>query len=70
MAGTRRYTLDMGEKFDGLLQDLANAKETTKSEIIRRAVASYAYFSDEVSAGRKVAVSDGNGNIVKEVVLP
>ena len=47
-----RFTLDVGEKFDKLLRNLAKEKEITKSELIRRAPASYTYLdSDEARRG-------------------
>jgi hypothetical protein len=65
-----RYTIDLGEKFDKLLTDLAQSKEITKSELVRRAVASYAYFDEERTAGNRISVVDDKNKTVKEVVLP
>lgn len=65
------YTIDLGPKFDDLLTNLARTKETTKAEIIRRAVASYAYLQDHTkSEGLKVSITDTNDRVVKDVVLP
>lgn len=65
-----RYTIDLGEKFDELLTALAKGKDITKSEIIRRAVASYAYLAKETEEGRRVSITDAGDRIVKDVVLP
>jgi len=65
-----RYSIDLGSKLDKLLDDLSKRNETTKSEIIRRAVASYAYLDEERKAGRKLSIVDDKDRIVKEVVLP
>ena len=65
-----RYTLDLGEKLDRLLEELSKAHTTTKSDVIRRAVASYAYLDAERNAGRKLVVTDEHSNTVKEIVLP
>jgi len=66
----RRFTMDMGPKFDKVLTDLAESKEIPKSEIIRRAVASYAYLSDAREAGKKINLIDEQNKTVQEVVLP
>ena len=70
MNNTKRYTIDFGEKFDTLLSELALTKETTKSEIIRRAVAYYAFLEKEREAGNKVSITDGQFHVLKEVILP
>jgi predicted transcriptional regulator len=65
-----RYTIDFGEKFDKLLDGLASAQETTKAEIIRRAVASYAYLNHERDEGHRLQIVDDLAKTTKEVVLP
>ena len=68
-----RYTMEVGEDFDRLLSELAKAKDTTKSEVIRRAVASYAYLDGQVRAGgnhNKVSITTEDDRVVKDVVLP
>ncbi len=67
---TKRLTLDLGPNLDHLLVDLADADSTTKAEIIRRALASYAYFKKQKAAGNQVAITSSEGAVVKEVVLP
>lgn len=65
-----RYTIDVGEKFDALVTSTAEAEETTKSEIIRRAIACYTYLKEQAVDGKKVAITDASGAVLKEVVLP
>ena len=65
-----RYTVDFGEKFDRLLTELARSDETTKSEIIRRAVAAYSYLRSEAHDGKKVSITNAQDQVVKDVVLP
>jgi hypothetical protein len=65
--------MEVGEDFDRVLSELAKAKDTTKSEIIRRAVASYAYLDGQVRAGgnhKKVSITTEDDRVVKDVVLP
>jgi predicted transcriptional regulator len=64
-----RLTIDVGTEFDGLLSELAKEKESTKAEIIRRAVASYAYLKKH-AADNKVSITDADNKVLKDVVLP
>lgn len=67
-----KYTVDFGEQLDKQLEQLAKTKGTTKAEVMRRAIASYDYLVRQVdeSKGMKIAVSDRNDKVVKEIVLP
>lgn len=65
-----RYTIDVGEKFDEILTKLARSNETTKSEIIRRAVASYSLLTEQTTDGRKVSITDGQDRVLKDILLP
>ena len=65
----RRYTLDLGEKFDDLLSHLADSQETTKTDAIRRAVAVYAFLVQQAAEGNKLSITDQQGQVLKEVVL-
>lgn len=65
-----RFTVDFGENFDKLLTDLAAEKQTTKAEIIRRAVASYAVLNQNTSDGKKVSITDERDRVIKDIVLP
>ena len=67
-----RYTIDFGKRFEILLEKLAEDRGVTKSEILRRAVASYDYLirnADDAS-GRKVSITDAADKVLKDVVLP
>lgn len=65
----RRFTMDLGPKFDKVLTDRAESKEIPKSEIIRRAVASDAYLSDARESGKKINLIDEQAKTVQEVIL-
>ncbi len=67
-----RYTIDMGEDVVKVLGDLATKKGTTKSEIIRRALASYNYLTQNAppEEGKKVSITDQQDRVLKDVVLP
>ncbi len=65
-----RMTLDMDDKFNQTLADLAQG--STKAEVIRRAIQSYKYFKSEVngSDGKRISIRDAAGNVLNDVVLP
>jgi hypothetical protein len=66
-----RLTLDIDDKFNQSLTELANG--TTKAEVIRRAVATYQYLKSQVpdqSSGKRVSITDADGNVQKDVILP
>jgi N-acetylglutamate synthase/N-acetylornithine aminotransferase len=66
-----RFTIDIDDKFNDTLTNLANGG--SKAEVIRRAVASYQYFKSEVpnaQSGKRISITDANGNVQKDVVLP
>ena len=68
-----RYTIDVGDKFDSILKELSVANETTKSEIIRKAVALYSYLSQELEnkeRGKKLSITDREDRVLKDIVLP
>ncbi len=67
-----RYTIDLGEKFEELLRELSREKGVTKSEVIRRAVASYGYLVRQSIAhpGTKVSITTADDKVMKDVVLP
>lgn len=66
-----RYTIDVGDKFDGIITELAKEEDTTKSEIIRRSVAVYGLLKSEVKdRSKRVAIVASDGTVLKEVVIP
>ena len=72
MGDMKRLTIDVGSKIDARLTALAETKQTSKAEVIRNAIATYAYLDKEVNGpeGHRVAVADADGKVVKEVILP
>jgi hypothetical protein len=66
-----RLTLDIDDKFNKNLTEMAIG--STKAEVIRRALASYQYLKSQVpdqSSGRRVSITDAQGNIERDVILP
>lgn len=65
-----RLTVDVADSLDKLLTDQAQAKGITKTELIRRAVASYATLNSELARGRRVTIADNEDRVLKEIVIP
>lgn len=65
-----RYRLTVNEQFDILLARAACLRGTSKAEVIRRAVALYAFLKNEIKIpGRKISFTDQNDNVLQDVVL-
>lgn len=66
-----RLTVQFPEKTSEMLSDLADREEVSKTEILRRALALYKYLETEVQKGkgRKIAITDEDDKILKEIVI-
>jgi len=67
-----RYTIELTPEFDKLLSDLAKEKHSTKSDVLRKAVAAYQYLNRQVDVetGTKVSITNSDDRVLKDVVLP
>jgi len=68
-----RYTMDIDDDFDGVLNELQTVTgKKSKASLIRDAIASYAFFKKEQKQGRGIAITDGANSVhvVKGVQLP
>ena len=65
-----KYTIEIGAEADRQLGRVSSEKGTSKAEIMRRALATYVYLSDETVQGNKVAIKDKNRQNERELVLP
>jgi predicted DNA-binding protein len=63
-----KYTIDFGDEFEAVLRRLAKKKSLTKADVLRRAVATYDYLLSQDDL--KVALTDKENKVVKEMVLP
>lgn len=66
---TKRLTLDVGTRFDTILTEQADSASTSKADIVRRAVLTYAYLRNAANSGDKVSIVAADGTI-KELILP
>jgi hypothetical protein len=66
-----RFTIDIDDRFNETLTNLADGG--SKADVIRKAVASYKYLKSEVpntQSDKRISVTDSNGVVLKDVVLP
>jgi predicted transcriptional regulator len=65
-----KLTIEFSDKMNEILNDLANEKEITKVDVLRRAVALYKYLdSEQKDASKRVSITQ-DGKAVKDIVLP
>ena len=65
-----RLTVQFPEATSEILADLSAQDQVSKTEILRRALAVYKYLEKETRGGkRKVAITDENGKVVKEILI-
>jgi predicted transcriptional regulator len=67
-----KLTIKFDDKVNKMLEELSERKDTTKVDIIRRALATYKYLDDETLEGdKRVSVTSAKEDkILKDVVLP
>jgi Arc/MetJ-type ribon-helix-helix transcriptional regulator len=65
-----RITIEFPEQIDKILKELAEKGETSKVDVLRRALALYNYVNKEVKEkDLKLAVADNEDKILKEIIL-
>ena len=65
-----RITIEFPEQVDKILRELAEKGDTSKVDVIRRALALYNYVNKEVKEKNlKLTVADEEDKILKEIVL-
>jgi predicted transcriptional regulator len=63
-----RLSLDMSPEANQLLEQLATANGTTKSNVMRRALTLFHLSSDAKSQGKRVCILDQRGEVITEIV--
>ncbi len=67
-----KLTIKFDDSINKILVDLAQRKNTTKVDIIRRALAAYKYLDDETHEGdKRISVTSAKEDkIIRDVILP
>lgn len=70
MAKNERLALRVSDAFLSGLDQLSEEEQSSRADVIRRAVALYAFARDEARQGRKLGffTEEGGRQVVKEVV--
>jgi predicted transcriptional regulator len=66
---TTRLNINVSDDTARALKDLAERRETSVTDIIRRAVGVYKFVEDEVDAGRKIQAVDSD-TVTTLMLLP
>jgi hypothetical protein len=65
---TVRVNLDMSPEANELLENLAVEHGTTKSQILRKAVALYHVAAEAKAMGNRIGVIDQDKNLISEII--
>lgn len=66
-----RFTIDTDQQFDQNLDELVKVTGGTKADVLRKALATYKYLKTEnQDSQNKVSITDKNGVVLKDVILP
>lgn len=65
-----RLTIEFPDSVNEILKELAQKDETTKVDVLRRALAIYYYVHKEAKEkGRKLSITDDEDTIIKDIVF-
>lgn len=65
-----RLTIEFPEQVNEVLKDLAKKDETTKVDVLRRALALYNYLHKEaIDKNLKLSITDDQDKVIKEIVF-
>lgn len=66
-----RMTIEFSKQVDDLLKELAKKNNTTRVEVLRRALSLYDYVEKETSKeqNRRLSITDED-KIIKDIILP
>ena len=66
-----RMTIEFPDQINEILNQLAEKDQTTKADVLRRALALYNFVHKEaVDKNMKLSVTDDNDKILKDIVFP
>jgi len=69
MAGDMvRLSLDLSPQANTVLESLASSQHTTKSDVLRKAIALVQVAEEARQANRKIGVFDSQANVFSEIV--
>ena len=63
-----RLSLDLSPQANTVLESLASSQHTTKSDVLRKAIALVQVAEEARQANRKIGVFDAQANVFSEIV--
>jgi predicted transcriptional regulator len=64
-----RLSVQFDDRLSKILEDIANEKKTSKTDILRRAIATYSALEKEITSDGIILVQK-DGQVVKQLVIP
>jgi hypothetical protein len=65
-----RLTIEFPESVDKIIKELAKKNQTTKVEVLRRALSLYYYVRNETEGSdQKLSITDKDDKIVKDLIF-
>ncbi|MBM3237047.1 hypothetical protein FJZ31_12215 [Candidatus Poribacteria bacterium] len=65
-----RLTIEFPDKVNDILKELAKKDQTTKVDVLRRALALYNYVHKEaIEQDKKLSITDEEDKIIKDIVF-
>lgn len=62
-----KVSVNLPDEVVEVVRNLATRRNTTRTEVFRRAISNHKFIQDELDKGSKILIEDSSGN-VKEVV--
>lgn len=69
MKAKTRFTVDLTQDLNQILDELAEENGISKGEVFKRALGLYKYTSDSIKSGKKVGVADGEDKPLQTIFV-
>jgi predicted transcriptional regulator len=64
-----KYTVELNDQLNQVLDQLAKDQKTPKTQLIRRAISVLKYLDDERQKGNRIVITSPEGKVDREIVL-
>jgi hypothetical protein len=65
-----KVSYEMDSNLDSVLSWLAGKQKISPAKMVRRSVALMKFLDDEIQRGNRVAITDSQGVILREILFP
>ena len=63
-----KLTIEFNDKMTEILEEMSRKERLPKTHVIRRAIALFKFVEGEREKGHKLAITDQNDRVLKEIV--